>query len=793
VSDTTRYPHGTVRAVVVSAFQGVTDALIALTGQAQRRDQSFRDSFSQLEARHLKTVEGLVPPQHRSSVLASVKVLLNELGELLHGIHLIGECTPRTLDLAMSFGERLSALIVAEAFKAKGTQAGCLDTRSVITTSEQFGNARPVYPATTERINAYFSTHSDLQIVTGFIGATDTGATTTLGRGGSDFTASIVGAALGADEVEIWTDVDGMLTADPRRVSKAFPIPEVTFEEAMELCHFGAKVIYPPTMQPAVDAGIPLVIKNTLNPAASGTRIVSEPTRHPYPITGISSISDVALLRIQGSGMVGVAGIARRFFGALATRSINIILITQASSEHTICCAVEPRAADDAMRVINSEFELEMNAGLIAPLVVEREVAIISVVGENMRRSPGVSGRIFTALGVNGVNVVAIAQGSSELNISAVISSSDETKALNALHDELFLSSSKTVNLWLAGTGLIGSTLLALVTEQTPALKETLGLDVQVRGLANSRWMRLAKGGEAVDLATPLADSDDKLELSQFTHHVLQSNLPHCVFVDCTASDELPTLYEELLERSIAVVTPNKRGLGGSLGLHRRLKSAAARRRAPFLHETCVGAALPVINTLNDLVRSGDRVLRIEAVLSGTLSYIFNTLSSERRFSSVVLDAKRLGYTEPDPRDDLSGTDVARKVLILAREAGLSLEMEELSLKPLLPAEAMKWSLEEFLERLPSLDDTFEDMRAGAAARGERLFFGASIDCEARRAEIALRSVPVDHPFNGLQGSDNIVAFTTGRYTRPLVVQGAGAGAAVTAAGVLADIIRIAR
>ena len=793
-TDSNRYAPNEIRAIVVSAFQGVTDTLISLAKQAALQDLTYTQTLDALAKRHLDSIDALIPANRRSGITANTKVALNELADILHGITLVCEYSPRTLDFIMSFGERLSALIVSEAFLAHGVESEMLDAREVIWTNESFGNARPLKERTNDALKTYFAQHSKLQIVTGFIGQSLGGLTTTLGRGGSDYTASILGGALGADEIEIWTDVDGMLTADPRKVSKAFSIPHVTFEEAMELCHFGAKVIYPPTIQPAIDAHIPITIKNTLRPEAIGTRIVEEAGPLAYPITGISSISNIALLRLEGSGMVGVAGTAARLFKSLAAARINIILITQASSEHTICCAIDPLSIDDARGAISEEFNLELQTGLLSPLIVEEDLAIISVVGERMRQTPGMSGRIFTALGSNGINVVAVAQGSSELNISAGISNEDETKALNALHDEFFSDRTKTLNLWLVGTGLIGDTLLKQLASQLHVLRENLSLDLQLRGVANSRKMVLAKENDgALDFSVSLSDSAPTLQLSDFIEHILASNLPHCVFVDCTASDEIPDYYTTLLSRSVSVVTPNKRGISGSMDLYEQILRAAQKRRVHFLHETSVGAALPVLSTLRDLVRSGDKVYRIEAILSGTLSFIFNAMHEGISFSEAVFEAKRLGYTEPDPREDLSGADVARKVLILARSSGLPLEISDIRTTPLLPSESSLWSADEFLERLPSLDNNIQLQVEHAKKRGERLFFGAMIDCEAGSASIGLRSVPLSHPFCALSGSDNIVSFSTRRYSpNALVVKGPGAGAEVTAAGVFADIIRIA-
>jgi aspartokinase/homoserine dehydrogenase 1 len=796
VSDTNRYPTGSVRAVVVSAFQGVTDTLLSLATQAERQESGWNEGVKALEKRHLDAIHALTPATDRGATLAAVKTMCNELADLLHGVALVGECSPRVRDAIVSFGERFCALIVSKTCTAQGYDVELLDAREVICTDENFGNARIDKARTYELIQRYFIAHPALQIVTGFIGSSPSGSTTTLGRGGSDYTASIVGAALKAAEIEIWTDVDGMLTADPRKVSKAFPIPEVTFEEALELCHFGAKVIYPPTIQPAIETKIPIFIKNTFNPSSTGTRISADATRHPYAITGISSVSRLALIRLEGSGMVGVSGTAMRFFRALASRSINVILITQASSEHTICCAIEASSVTAAREATNEEFHAEVTSGLISPLVVEEGVTIVSVVGERMRNTPGMAGRVFGALGSNGINVIAIAQGSSELSISAVIQEQDEAKALSTLHDEFFYSSLKTINLWVVGTGLVGSTLLKQLEAQATTVRETLSIDIALRGAANSRSMQLADGAAtALSFTTALdTTTSPAFNLQTFLDHIVSSNLPHSVFVDCTASAEIPTHYLRLFQRSIAVVTPNKRGPASALPEYRSLVEASRLRRTPFLYETCVGAALPVLSTLRDLITSGDSVHRIEAILSGTMSYIFNRIAQGARFSDAVREAKAHGYTEPDPRDDLSGADVARKVLILAREAGIALEAKDLSLSAILPTSALDLSLDEFMKNLELLDTTLAPALVAAQERNQRLFFAATIDCKAQRAEIGIKAVGLDHPFCSLQGSDNIVSFTTARYTpQPLVVKGPGAGAEVTAAGVFADIVRVAR
>jgi aspartokinase/homoserine dehydrogenase 1 len=789
------YPEGCILGVVVSAFQGVTDSLIQIAARAAAHDPSYRELLKALEIRHLQALHELLPATNRSAAIAEVKVLLHELEDLAHGAQLVGECTPRTLDQVMSFGERLSAYIFAQACLAQGLSATHLDTRGIITTDDRFGNAIPDRGVSYPAIRDAISRCEGLSIITGFIGSTAAGVATTLGRGGSDLTAALCGAALSVDAIEIWTDVDGLLTADPRKVPKAFPLPEVSFDEAMELCHFGAKVIYPPTMQPAIDAHIPLIIRNTLNPTASGTRIVNHAERHAYPITGISSISPVALIRLQGAGMVGVPGTAARFFGALAQADVNVILITQASSEHTICCAIDPRSVEAARQSVNQAFLLEIKASLLEPLHIELDLAVVSVVGDSMRHSPGTAGRVFSALGSNGVNVVAIAQGSSERNISTVVASIDEGKALQVVHDEFFVNRTKTAHLWLAGTGNIGSVLLQQIAKQRSHLRETLGLDLQLYGITNSRRMKIrSRSTRPFAFESNLDHDSIPSSLSEFVADCVAANLPNSVFIDCTASDDVPAFYARLLERNIAVVTPNKRGFSSSLEFYQMIRASSESRRTPLLHETCVGAALPILGTLNDLVRSGDTVLTIDAVLSGTLSFIFSALRSGTPFSEAIREAMARGYTEPDPRDDLSGLDVARKVLILARDAELPLELSDISLNSPLPEELRSGSVEDFLKALPSVDRHFEQLTAAATAENKRLFFGAHIDCERRVATIGLHAVGLHHPFCSLSGADNIVAFTTARYRdTPLVIKGPGAGAEVTAAGVFADMIRAVR
>lgn len=780
--------------VVLSALGGATDMLLKIATLAAQGDKVYRELLKELEARHIEAVEILIPASERSDVLINVKMALKDLADILQGIFLVWETSPRTLDFVMSFGESLSTYLVSQALRVRGIENAFLDARDVVRTDEAFGGARVNDEETNKLIREFHRKNPGLVLMTGFLAGTDKGETTTLGRGGSDYTASIAGAALNASEIQIWTDVDGMMTADPRKVGKAFSIESVTYEEAMELSHFGAKVIHPPTMQPALEKKIPIQIKNTFRPEAAGTLISSVKGEYPFAVTGVTSIPEIALLRVQGSGMVGVPGVSMRLFGALARNEISVILITQASSEHTICFAVKPEDSTRAKYAVDEEFALELQAGILDDLVIEDKLSIISAVGENMRLRTGVAARMFHSLGKNGINISAIAQGSSERNISVVVSSSDEKKALNALHDELFLSQAKSLNLFIVGTGLIGGTLLAQIEQHRESLLEEHALDIRVIGVANSRNMLLEESGLALDSCQELLESSEQVGgVEPFIEIMKSINLPSSVFVDCTASESVVELYQDVLQANIPVVTPNKKAQSANQETYSALKEVSMRRGVEFLFETSVGAGLPVISTLGDLLKSGDKIHRIEAVLSGTLSYIFNTFGPPHTFSGVVSEARERGFTEPDPRDDLCGLDVARKILILAREAGYSLELGDVEVENLVPEKARKAeSVDEFLSLLEKSDDEFENRRKSAEDKGAKLCYIASL--EEGKAEVSLQEVGSDHPFFGLSGSDNIVSFTTSRYTdRPLVVKGPGAGAEVTAAGIFADIIRVAR
>lgn len=777
-------------AIVFSAFGGVTDALIQVSSMALSGDQQYKTRLAEIEKRHLETVRSLIGVQKQSGILAQVKFMINELEDVLHGVFLVKERTPRTLDYIMSFGERLSAYIIAEAFRDKNLKAQFLDARKVVRTDGNFGYAKVDFDVTNELIRSHFKANRDVQIITGFIGTSETGETTTLGRSGSDYTAAIFAGALQASALEIWTDVDGMMTADPRMVKKAFTVPRMTYEEAMELSHFGAKVIFPATMQPAMINRIPIWIKNTFNPTFEGTVIHAEYTNGKM-IKGISSMNGISLLNLQGSGLLGVVGASMRLFATLAREKVNIILISQASSEHSICFAVDGIHAARAKAAIEREFQFELRNEEIDQVQVENDLSIVAVVGDGMKHSPGTSGRMFNALGRNGVNVIAIAQGSSERNISAVIRHADVAKALNALHEAFFLSDRKVLHIFLVGTGLIGKVLIEMIDDQFAKLAKEHLLEVNVVAIANSKKMLFSEEGLQLARCTEDLSNGESMDMGVFVDRMIALNLPNSIFVDCTSSEEVTTHYESILSANVSIVTPNKKANSGSMEKYRLLRSTAFRRGAKFLYETNVGAGLPVINTMNDLLLSGDKVIRIEAVLSGTLNFIYSSFVEGKRFSDVVKEAKAKGYTEPDPRDDLNGMDVARKILILSREAGWDLELGSIKVENLVPDDCRgDLSIEEFFARLEKHDNTFEALRAEAAAKKEKLRYMAVLDNGV--VSIRLGSVGETHPFYSLSGSDNIILLTTERYNdRPMVIRGPGAGAHVTAAGVFADIIRI--
>lgn len=791
---TSALAHGPV-ALVVSALGGTTDALISVGRAAAAGDEAFRQTLRQLEARHLTAAEQLLPNfETQAEIQPWLTAQFTELALLADGIFALGELSPRTLDRLMSYGELLSSRLVVAAFQARGIAAAWADSRQLIRTNSRFGMAQ-VEEEITQRQVTYFQQENaaSLWVAPGFIAADAEGHTTTLGRGGSDYTAAILAAALGAEKLEIWTDVSGMLTADPRLVRSARPIARISYEEAMELSHFGAKVLYAPTVQPVRRRGIPMWIKNTFAPGDYGTLVEVAPPPSIGVVRGLSSIGHLALLNLEGSGMVGVPGFSARLFAALARARINVVLITQSSSEHSICVGVSEGDVPAAQEVVNEEFAAEISAGRLEPLRPETGLAIVALVGDNMRNHPGISGRLFSALGHNGVNIRAIAQGASERNISTVIQADDVRKAINVLHEEFFEATYKQVNLFILGPGNVGGKLLGQLAQQQPYLRDKLGLDLRVMAIANSRHCLVSQEG-GLDLSTWPEDLDKApaLSLDGLTQLIISKNLRNSIFVDVTANPAAAGQYAPLLAKSVAVVACNKIAASDTYANYRQLKQLARDFNTKYLFETNVGAALPVIGTLGDLTRSGDVVRRMQAVLSGTLNFVFNNYDGSRPFAEVVRQAQNEGYTEPDPRLDLNGSDVARKILILAREAGQQLEMSDVANESFLPPSCLEGDVAAFYEQLAVHEPHFRALYDAAANQGKRLKFVAQY--ADGQASVGLQQIAPGHDLYELRGKDNLVLFYTDRYPeQPLVVKGAGAGAEVTASGVFADIIRAAR
>ena len=779
--------------VVVSALGGVTDLLLEAADLAAAGDETYRDKLRLVEHRHLETVKKLIPVAQQSQFLSLVKKSCNELEDICSGIYLLRELTARSKDRISSYGEWLSSQIISARFKAEGIDNLWKDARELIVTNSNFTAAEVDFSFTNDKITQFFSQQApSLSIVPGFIAADKNGITTTLGRGGSDYTAAIVASALTAKSLEIWTDVSGMMTADPRLAANARIIPHISYQEAMELSHFGAKVIYPPTIQPVMGKNIPVWIKNTFAPGDSGTLIESVASKNGNIVRGISSINNIALLSLEGSGMIGIPGFSKRLFEALSNEKINVILITQSSSEHSICVAVDSHAASVAKQAVDTAFANEIMLEKVEPLIIEGDLSIVALVGENMKSHPGISGRMFSTLGRNGVNIRAIAQGSSEKNISAVISTKDVRKSINVLHEEFFETSYKQVNLFIIGTGNVGSKLIAQMQQQLSFLQQHMRLQVRIVALSNSRKMIFKE--EGINLAQWKQQLDEGVpaSLENFTREIINRNLRNSIFVDITANDKVAGIYDQLLQKSISVVACNKVAASSLYNNYRKLKDLAREFNCQFLFETNVGAGLPVIATLNDLVHSGDRVHKIQAVLSGTLNFVFNNYDGSRKFADVVKQAQDEGYTEPDPRLDLSGTDVMRKIMILTRESGEVIEMDDIVNNSFMPASCMQGSVDDFYKAMATEEQHFKQLYEKARAEGCKLKFVASYD--DGKASVGLQHIDPNHDLYHLYGKDNVVLFYTDRYKeQPLVVKGAGAGAEVTASGVFADIIRASR
>jgi aspartokinase/homoserine dehydrogenase 1 len=771
--------------VVVSALGGITDKILAAARNASVGAGDFHQDLKEIKNRHEEVIHLLFNGSGATQYI--VTELLDELEQILTGITLVGELTAKTLDRIAGIGERISSHIVAQFIGAMR-----FDSSEFIRTDSSFGKAAVDFNLTNKNIQEVFSGFKGVAVVPGFISKNAKGEFTTLGRGGSDYTAAIIAAALDAEILEIWTDVNGFMTADPRIISKAYTIPELTYSEAMELSHFGAKVIYPPTILPVYQKRIPILIKNTFEPEHQGTRITQSAVNGADRIIkGISSISGIALVTLQGIGMVGVTGISMRLFTALARENVNVILISQASSENSISIAIEEKAVDIARTAIQTDFEKEIANGQINKIAIETDLSIVAIVGENMKHSTGIAGKLFSTMGKSGVNIIAIAQGASELNISWVVRNDVLRKTLNVVHESFFLSQNIELNVFLMGIGTVGGNLLQQLQKQQDELLREKHLKIKLTGVANSRKMVFNRDG--IDIASYreiLEQSDKVSSLQGFASEIKAMNIYNSVFVDCTASDEVALIYKDILRSNISIVTANKAAASSEYENYSEIKKTAKQKGVKFLFETNVGAGLPIINTLNDLVNSGDKILKIEAVLSGTLNFIFNTISSEIPLSATIKMAKEQGYSEPDPRIDLSGVDVARKILILARESGYRIEMDEIRIQRFVPDSFFAGSLDDFWTNISKLDDDFEQNRIKLEAKNKKWRFVARF--ENGIAEVGLQEVDAKHPFYDLEGSNNLVMYTTERYHQfPMLIKGYGAGASVTAAGVFADLIKV--
>ncbi|MEO6488798.1 MAG: bifunctional aspartate kinase/homoserine dehydrogenase I [Ferruginibacter sp.] len=779
--------------VVVSALGGITDSLLNVAELAAAGIEHYKLNLKEIEERHLFVVETILPVNHHNNISGLLKSLFSELSDITNGVFLVGELSERTKDRIMCFGERLSSHILSEKLNSMNLTNEWKDSRDLIITDSSFGTASVDFTSTNKNISSYFSiSKSRLFILPGFIASDKNGDDTTLGRGGSDYTGAIISAALNASVFEIWTDVSGMMTADPRIVKNKRLIPKISYQEAMELSHFGAKVIYPPTIQPVMNKNIPVWIKNTFAPGDVGTLIHNETIKSGDTICGISSINNIVLLSLEGSGMIGIPGFSKRLFEALADASINVILITQSSSEHSICVGIEQGFTEKAKLAVDNTFAYEIETGKLEPLIVEKDLSIVALVGDNMKNHSGISGKMFSALGKNGINIRGIAQGSSERNISVVIAIADVKKAINVLHEEFFETSYKQVNVFLTGVGNVGKRLLLQIHQQQEYLQKHLSINLRIVGMANSKKMLFNDHGVNLVNWKQLLDEGEELDLFKFVENIQVKNLRNSVFVDVTANEEVANVYPQLLQRSISVVACNKVAASSGYSSYKKLKDLANEFSAAFLFETNVGAGLPVIGTLNDLVRSGDEVNKIESVLSGTLNFVFNNYDGKRSFASVVRQAQEEGYTEPDPRLDLSGKDVMRKIMILAREAGAILEMEDISNNSFMPQSCMQGTVDDFYKAMEMEENHFKQVYQSALDAQCKLKFVATY--ENGKASVGLQHIGPSHDFYHLYGKDNIVLFYTSRYPeQPLVVKGAGAGADVTASGVFADIIRAAR
>lgn len=778
--------------VVVSAFSGVTDLLILAGKTAASKDKKYKDIVAEIEQKHKTVIDELIPLTDQSELLETINSNINHLKTLLDGCYLLGEISIRTADSVAGFGELLSSQIIAVALKQKVSSAIFKDSRELIKTNSNFGKASVDFAKTNQLITDYFAaSKNQVVLLPGFIASDTAGNSTTLGRGGSDYTAAILAAAVKAEVLEIWTDVNGMFTANPKSVKQAQPIEQISYQEAMELSHFGAKVLYPPTIQPVLKDSIPILIKNTFEPTAFGTLISNNPASNTNPIKGISHIDNIALLTLEGSGMIGVSGSSKRLFETLSRENINVIFITQASSEHSICIGILNADADNAKEAIDTTFEIEIAQNKIDPCVVEKDLCIVALVGESMKNHQGISGKMFSTLGKNNVNIRAIAQGASERNISVVINEKDVKKALNTLHERFFEENTKQLNLFVMGIGNVGEKFIDQIAQQKKFLKENLKINVRVIALSNSRKMLFNEDGISLKDWKNEVNQGETADVSEFIARAKALNHRNSIFVDITANHDIASIYNQFLGDNIAVVTCNKIACSSQFANYKNLKNLSRKFNAPFLFETNVGAGLPIIDTLKHLIASGDKIHKINAVLSGSLNFIFNNFSETYSFHDVVKEAGVQGFTEPDPKIDLSGVDVARKILILIRESGYQMEMKDIENNCFLPQECMDTTNnEDFFNSLIKHEAHFNKLLVEANEKNSRIKFVATFD--NGKAAVGLQFIPQDSPFYNLEGKDNIVEFYTDRYVeQPLIIKGAGAGAAVTASGIFADVVRI--
>ena len=775
--------------VVVSALGGITDQLIRTAAMATGGDIAYEAEFDCMVRRHDDMIQQVIPSGSKKRTLGKkIHALLDELKDIYQGLYLLKDISTKMEDTVVSYGERLSSLIVGALIE----EAEVFDARNFMKTERKHHKHILDSELSEGLIRETFRELPKVSVVPGFIASDkNTGRVTNLGRGGSDYTAAVIAAVLDASILEIWTDVDGFMTADPKVISTAYAIEELSYVEAMELCNFGAKVVYPPTIYPAFHKSIPILIKNTFNPEAQGTVIRERLSDNSKAIKGISSINNTALITVQGLGMVGVIGVNHRIFRALAQNGISVFLVSQASSENSTSIGVRNEDAELACAVLNGEFAKEIATGEINHVTAEKGLATVAIVGENMKHTPGIAGKLFGTLGRNGINVIACAQGASETNISFVVDERWLRKTLNVIHDSFFLSEYQVLNLFICGVGTVGSSLIEQIRQQREKLMEERGLMLNVVGIASGHYGVFSREGIDLNDYREALKQGGESNLERLKQEVIGMNIFNSVFVDCTASDDVAALYKDFLNHNISVVAANKVAASSQYENYKELKQTARRRGVKYLFETNVGAGLPIINTINDLINSGDKILRIEAVVSGTLNFIFNTISEEIKLSDTIRLAKEKGYSEPDPRIDLSGKDVIRKLVILAREAGYPIEQEDVEKNLFIPQELFDGSLEDFWEKVPSLDADFEERRQRLVAEGKRWRFVARLD--EGKASVSLQEVNQWHPFYNLEGSNNIILLTTERYKEyPMMIQGYGAGASVTAAGVFADIMSIA-